>query len=47
MTTWELLKAPGTGIVLYIYAHVMLQALAYTAGTYRLPNTELTHTNHH
>jgi hypothetical protein len=43
MTTWELLKAPGTGIVLYIYSHVMLQAFAYTAGTYRLPDTVFPH----
>lgn len=32
MTTWELLKAPGVAMVIYIYSHVILQALAYTAG---------------
>lgn len=35
MTTWELLKAPGVAIVIYVYSHVMLQALAYTAGMFR------------
>jgi hypothetical protein len=30
-STWELLKAPGVGIVLYNYGHVMLLAFAYTA----------------
>ncbi|KAI1159695.1 major facilitator superfamily transporter [Nemania serpens] len=30
-TTWDLLRAPGVGIVLYNYAHVMLLAFAYTA----------------
>lgn len=30
-TTRELLKAPSIAIVIYIYSHVMLQALAYTA----------------
>ncbi|KAK8009682.1 hypothetical protein PG989_000615 [Apiospora arundinis] len=29
--TWELLKTPGVGIVLYVFAHVMLLAFAYTA----------------
>lgn len=32
MTTMELLKAPGVGIVLALYGHVMLLGLAYTAG---------------
>ncbi|KAM0718081.1 hypothetical protein Q7P37_006413 [Cladosporium fusiforme] len=32
MTTRQLLKAPGVVIVIYIYSHVILQALAYTAG---------------
>jgi hypothetical protein len=36
MTTWEVLKAPGVGVVLYIYAHVSLLGLAYTAGGFRL-----------
>jgi len=31
MSTWEILKAPGVGIVLYIFGHTMLLALAYTA----------------
>ncbi|KAJ3038791.1 hypothetical protein HDV00_000279 [Rhizophlyctis rosea] len=30
-TSWELLKSPGVGIVLYVYLHVMLLAFAYTA----------------
>ncbi|KAK7965835.1 uncharacterized protein PG986_000112 [Apiospora aurea] len=30
-STWELLKTPGVGIVLYVFAHVMLLAFAYTA----------------
>ncbi|KAJ3046788.1 hypothetical protein HK097_000515 [Rhizophlyctis rosea] len=30
-TTLQLLKSPGVGIVLYVYAHVMLLAFAYTA----------------
>ncbi|KAI1193436.1 major facilitator superfamily transporter [Nemania serpens] len=30
-STWELLRAPGVGVVLYNYAHVMLLAFAYTA----------------
>ncbi|KUI57206.1 hypothetical protein VP1G_04478 [Cytospora mali] len=28
---WKLLKAPGVGMVLYVYGHVMLLAFAYTA----------------
>jgi hypothetical protein len=35
MTTWEVLKSPGVGVVLYLYAHVMLLGLAYTAGRFR------------
>ena len=31
MTTWEVLRAPGVGMVLYIFGHIMLLALAYTA----------------
>ncbi|KAI0905059.1 major facilitator superfamily transporter [Ustulina deusta] len=30
-STWDLLKAPGVGVVLYNYGHVMLLAFAYTA----------------
>ena len=30
-STWSLLKAPGVGMVLYLYGHVMLLAFAYTA----------------
>ncbi|KAI1420048.1 major facilitator superfamily transporter [Xylaria sp. FL1777] len=30
-STWDLIKAPGVGIVLYNYGHVMLLAFAYTA----------------
>jgi MFS family permease len=30
-STWELLEAPGVGIVLYNYMHVMLLAFSYTA----------------
>ena len=32
MSTMELIKAPGVAIVLFLYAHVMLLGLAYTAG---------------
>lgn len=32
MSTKELLKAPGVAPVLFIFSHVTLQALAYTAG---------------
>ncbi|KAK3700392.1 hypothetical protein LTR37_016003 [Vermiconidia calcicola] len=31
MSTWQVLKSPGVPIVLYIYGHTMLLALAYTA----------------
>lgn len=31
LTTWEVLKSPGVPMVLYIYGHVMLLSLAYTA----------------
>jgi len=31
MTTWELMKAPGVAIVVFIYSHMIGQALAYTA----------------
>lgn len=31
MSTWEVLKSPGVGMVLYIYGHTMGLALAYTA----------------
>lgn len=31
MSTWELMKAPGVAIVVFIYSHVILQALCYTA----------------
>lgn len=31
MSTWEVLKAPGVGIVLFIFGHTMLLALAFTA----------------
>ncbi|KAI1127846.1 major facilitator superfamily transporter [Nemania abortiva] len=30
-STWELIKSPGVGIVLYNYGHVMFLAFAYTA----------------
>jgi hypothetical protein len=29
------LKSPGVGVVLYLYAHVMLLGLADTAGEFR------------
>jgi hypothetical protein len=32
MSTMELIKAPGVAMVLFLYAHVMLLGLAYTAG---------------
>ncbi|KAI0599249.1 major facilitator superfamily transporter [Biscogniauxia sp. FL1348] len=31
ITTWDLVRAPGVGAVLYNYGHVMLLAFAYTA----------------
>ncbi|KAF3934157.1 hypothetical protein ABW20_dc0103109 [Dactylellina cionopaga] len=31
MTTWELVKAPGVALVLYVQQHIMLLAFAYTA----------------
>ncbi|KAF2724858.1 MFS general substrate transporter [Polychaeton citri CBS 116435] len=31
MTTWEVLKTPGVAIVLWVFNHVMLVALCYTA----------------
>ncbi|KAK6540867.1 hypothetical protein TWF694_008250 [Orbilia ellipsospora] len=31
MSTWDLIKAPGVGLVLYTYQHIMLLAFAYTA----------------
>ncbi|KAK3362263.1 major facilitator superfamily domain-containing protein [Lasiosphaeria hispida] len=30
LSTWELVKSPGVGVVLYAYAHIMLLAYAYT-----------------
>ncbi|KAI0123320.1 MFS general substrate transporter [Xylariales sp. AK1849] len=30
-STWQLIKSPGVGIVIYLYMHVMLLAFAYTA----------------
>lgn len=41
MTIWQLLKAPGVAVVIYIYGHVMVQALAYTAGKFALTILEL------
>lgn len=31
LSTWELVKAPGVGVVLWIYGHVMFLAFAFTA----------------
>lgn len=31
LSTWQVLKAPGVGIVLYTYGHIMVLAFAYTA----------------
>lgn len=31
LSTWQLLKAPSVGIVLYTYGHIMVLAFAYTA----------------
>ncbi|RAL14995.1 MFS transporter [Aspergillus homomorphus CBS 101889] len=31
LSTWELLKSPGVGMVIYTYAHIMVLAFAYTA----------------
>lgn len=35
MTTWELMKAPGVAIVICIYSHIILQALAFTASMFQ------------
>lgn len=32
MSTWELMKTPGVAIVVFIYSHVIFQALCFTAG---------------
>jgi hypothetical protein len=32
MSTWEVVKSPGVPMVLFIFGHVMLLGLAYTAG---------------
>lgn len=37
MDSIEIIKSPGVGIVLFLYGHVMLLGLAYTAGTYQVP----------
>ena len=45
MSTWELMKAPGVAIVVFIYSHVVLQALCYTAGmlhSFALTNRAIT-----
>ncbi|KAJ5359974.1 hypothetical protein N7517_009165 [Penicillium concentricum] len=31
LSTWQLLKSPGVGMVLYSYAHIMILAFSYTA----------------
>lgn len=31
LSTWELIKAPGVGLALYTYGHIMLLAFSYTA----------------
>lgn len=31
LSTWELLKAPGVGVVIWVYTHVMFLAFAFTA----------------
>jgi hypothetical protein len=31
LSTWELLKSPGVGMVIYTYGHIMVLAFAYTA----------------
>ncbi|KAJ5827659.1 hypothetical protein N7447_004422 [Penicillium robsamsonii] len=31
LSTWQLLKSPGVGMVLYSYAHIMVLAFSYTA----------------
>ncbi|KAL6867025.1 MFS general substrate transporter [Trichoderma novae-zelandiae] len=31
LSTWELLRAPGVGIVIWVYTHVMFLAFAFTA----------------
>ncbi len=38
MTILELVKAPGVAYVIYLYGHVMLLGLAYTAGMYSSPS---------
>jgi hypothetical protein len=47
MTTWELLKAPGVAIVIFVYSHVMLQALAYTAGAFHPSSPQFVVVNSH
>jgi hypothetical protein len=41
----ELIKAPGVAMVLFLYAHVMLLGLAYTAGQFSLMNSFITPNN--
>jgi MFS family permease len=33
LSTWQLLKSPGVGMVIYTYGHIMVLAFAYTAVT--------------
>jgi hypothetical protein len=36
MSTWELLKYPGVGMVIYLYGHVMILAFSHTIGLQNL-----------
>jgi hypothetical protein len=37
MSTWQIVTSPGVPVVLFLYGHVMLLGLAYTAGTSPYP----------
>jgi hypothetical protein len=43
MSTWEVIKSPGVAIVVYLYGHMALNALAYTAGSSSVFSYVLTH----
>ena len=47
MSTWEIIKSPGVPVVLFLYGHVMLLGLAFTAGTFycQVHALRLLHTN--
>ena len=48
MSTWELMKSPGVAIVVFIYSHVIFQALCFTAGMLQTyTSTNLTVSKHY